>query len=181
MCDNGVLLRNHQIIIPEKLQDQVLKLSHIGHQGIVKTKELLRSKVWFPGINKKVEEMIKMCNECQCNMTKQNFEPISPSILPHEPWQELSVDFHGPMSDDNKYWLVLIDDYSRFPIVKTISSTAADVEIPALEKIMYVFGTPKVFKSDNGPPFNSIQFKDYSVRMNFLHKKITPYWPRANG
>jgi hypothetical protein len=50
------------------------------------------------------------------------------------------------MSDDNKYWLVLIDDYSRFPIVKTISSTAADEVIPALEEIMSVFGTPKVLK-----------------------------------
>jgi hypothetical protein len=181
LCDNGVLLRNHQIIIPKRLQDQVLKLSHFGHQGIVKTKELLRSKVWFPGINKKVEEMIKMCNECQCNRTKQNIELLRPSSLPQEPWQELSVDFYGPMSDDNKYWLVLIDDYSRFPIVKTISSTAADEVIPALEEIMSVFGTPKVLKSDNGPPFNSIKFKDYSVRLNFLHKKITPYWPRANG
>ena len=141
----------------------------------------MRSKVWFPGINKKVEEMIKMCNERQCNRTKQNFEPLRPSSLPQEPWQELSADFYGPMSDDNKYWLVLIDDYSRFPIVETISSTAADEVIPALEEIMSVFGTPEMLKTDNGPPFNSIKFKDFSVRLNFVHKKITPYWPRANG
>ncbi len=65
MCDNGILLRNHQILIPETLHKHVLELAHIGHQGIVKTKDLLRSKVWFPGINRKVEVMIKFCNECQ--------------------------------------------------------------------------------------------------------------------
>jgi hypothetical protein len=122
VCDNGILLRNHQILIPETLHKHVLELAHIGHQGIVKTKDLLRSKVWFPGINRKVEEMIKFCNECQCNRAKQEYEPLKPSDLPNEPWEDLSIDFFGPMSDST-YWLVVSGDYSRFPIVKTVSST----------------------------------------------------------
>ena len=43
---DNVLLRGTRIIIPQALRPKTLKLAHQGHQGIVKTKQLLRSKVW---------------------------------------------------------------------------------------------------------------------------------------
>ena len=43
-------------MVPRKFR-RVLDLAHEGHQGIVKTKERLRSKVWWPGIEKKVQRM----------------------------------------------------------------------------------------------------------------------------
>jgi hypothetical protein len=43
------------------------------------------------------------------------------------------------------------------------------------------FGIPKVIKSDNGPPFNGAEFKDYAYLNGFKHRRITPLWPRANG
>ena len=41
-----VILRGTRIVIPEKLRQRVLRLAHEGHQGTVKMKERLRSKVW---------------------------------------------------------------------------------------------------------------------------------------
>ena len=35
-------------MIPEVLQNCVVELAKEGHQGVVKTRSLLRSKVWFP-------------------------------------------------------------------------------------------------------------------------------------
>lgn len=35
--------------------------------------------------------------------------------------------------------------------------------------------------SDNGPPFNSKEFVFLARRLGFEHRRITPYWPRANG
>ena len=67
---NGVLLRGQRIIVPKSLRNLVVDLAHIGHQGIVKTKVLIRSRVRFPGIDRKVQE----CKSCQANATKQNFE-----------------------------------------------------------------------------------------------------------
>ena len=34
--------------------------AHEGHQGIAKTKALLRKKVWFPGIDSAVEKKVKL-------------------------------------------------------------------------------------------------------------------------
>ncbi|PFX17338.1 Uncharacterized protein K02A2.6 [Stylophora pistillata] len=56
-----VILRGTRIVIPKVLRLRVLELAHEGHQGIVKMKERLRSKVWWPGVNKAVE---RKCREC---------------------------------------------------------------------------------------------------------------------
>ena len=40
---NGILLRGSRIVVPKALQYRVVNISHEGHQGIVKTKQLLRS------------------------------------------------------------------------------------------------------------------------------------------
>ena len=58
---NGLILRNHRLVLPHSLQNKAVDLAHTGHQGIVKTKMLLREKVWFPSIDKLVEEKVKTC------------------------------------------------------------------------------------------------------------------------
>ena len=51
-----IVLRGTRIVGPRELQKRVLDLAHEGHQGIVKTKERLRSKVWWLGIDKQTEK-----------------------------------------------------------------------------------------------------------------------------
>ena len=43
---NGLVLRGRRIVIPVQLRRRTLQLAHEGHQGIVRTKQLLREKVW---------------------------------------------------------------------------------------------------------------------------------------
>ena len=45
---------------------------HEGHLGIVKTKALLREKVWFPCMEKMVESKIKACLPCQIVFIQEN-------------------------------------------------------------------------------------------------------------
>jgi hypothetical protein len=61
LSDDGLILRDNRLVIPSFLQDDILKIAHEGHLGIIKTKQLLRSKVWFPNIDIKVEMAIKTC------------------------------------------------------------------------------------------------------------------------
>jgi len=95
---NGVFLRGTRIIVPEKLRRRMIRLAHSGHQGIVKTKRFLRDSVWFPRIDRMVEEVVKGRLPCQAanHDPKPVCEPQHMSTLPLGPWQELSVDFCGP-------------------------------------------------------------------------------------
>ena len=102
------------------------------------------------------------------------------SELPSGPWKELSLDFAGPFSD-GIYLMALMDDYSRFPVVYRLSQLTSHEVITALDEILCVFGIPEVIRTDNGPPFKSTAFDQYSKHMGFKHRKITPGYPQANA
>ena len=51
--------------------------------------------------------------------------------------------------------MVVMDEYSRFPIVDIIHSLSAKNVIPHLDKIFSLFRCPVTLKTDNGPPMNS--------------------------
>ena len=111
---------------------------------------------------------------------KEPFCCITATPLPRAPWKELSMDFLGPLPSGD-YLMVVIDEYSRFPEVEIVTSTSARSTIPKLDAIFARQGIPDVLKSDNGPPFNGTDFKNFAELLGFQHRKITPLWPRANG
>ena len=43
--ESNLILRGSRIVIPTTLQQKAVEIAHEGHQGIVKTKKLLREKV----------------------------------------------------------------------------------------------------------------------------------------
>ena len=100
--------------------------------------------------------------------------------LPSGPWKEVSTDFAGPYPS-GEYIMVAIDEYSRFSEVEILSSTSAKSVIPKLDAIFSRQGIPDVLKSDNGPPFTSLEFKKFAEYLDFQHRRITSCWPKANG
>ena len=116
---------------------------------------------------------------CQVTTRETTREPLQMSPLPEGPWKEVSVDFKE--LSGGGYLLVVYDDYSRYPVVEVITSVSSKTVIPRLNKIFAEFGIPETVRSDNGPPFNSKEFGEFSQRIGFTHRRVTPLWPRANG
>ena len=88
----------------------MLDLAHEGHQGIVKTKKRLRSKVWWPGIDKEAEKKCRQCFGCQ--MVSKHVPTIKPTRLPEGAWQEIAVDFLDPYLLESTYlwWWIISQD-----------------------------------------------------------------------
>ena len=180
VTNENMVMRQHLIVIPSSLQSKIVDIAHDGHQGITKTKELLRTKVWFPRLDKLVEQKIDSCQACQINHPRVLYEPLKMSNMPNGPWEQVDIDFYGP-TPSNTDLLVLVDQYSRYALVKEVTSKKAEYVIPILHEIWSTFGIPVVLKSDNGPPFTSIEFSNMCKFFGIKHQLITPYWPRANG
>ena len=87
---NGLVTRGNRIVVPDKLRDRVTQLCHEGHLGIAKTKQLLRSNVWYPGIDRRVEVFISGCIACQAAIPKSQRDPLVE--LPSGPWTDASAD-----------------------------------------------------------------------------------------
>ena len=80
----GVILRDHRLIIPDSLRKKVTEIAHASHQAIVKTKQLIREKIWFPGIDKKVEQAAKSCIlYLACIPSPAQHEPLSTGTAKH--------------------------------------------------------------------------------------------------
>ena len=99
--------------------------------------------------------------------------------LPPAPWQQLSIDFCGPLPSGDMLFVV-IDEYSRYPEVEIVRSTSANTVISKLDRILSTHRIPAEIKSDNGPPFQSHSFAQFAQHTGF-HPKITPAWPKANS
>ena len=59
-----MILRGKSNCYPTIVEKEILLLAHETHQGIAKTKQFLRSRFCWPGIDEAVETMIKYCHTC---------------------------------------------------------------------------------------------------------------------
>ena len=176
----NILLRGTRLIIPAGLQNRVIKLVHEGHQGLARTKALLREYLWFPDIDKLVKEEVGTCIACQATGQQNPQKPLQPTPLPDGPWQELKIDFYGPLPE-GQYLLVVIDTSSRYPEVELVTTTSARATIPKLDDIFARHGIPNNIKSDNGPPFFGDEFAAYMKSLGIEHLTSTPLWPQGNA
>ena len=113
----GLLLKGTRIVMPKCLRRQTL--AHEGHQGIVRTKQLLRQKVWWPGMDTEAETLIKACVPCQSIMPPSTPEPLYPLRMPSKPWQSIHIDLCGPFPTGESL-LVCVDACLRWPEVEII-------------------------------------------------------------
>ena len=67
LIECGCLLWGSQVVIPFKLQEYVLSELHVSHPGIVRMKRLARKYIWWPNLDKELEELVQSCHACQTN------------------------------------------------------------------------------------------------------------------
>ena len=176
----GILLRQSRIVMPRDLRNRCLELVHKNHMGIVKCKEHLRSKVWWPAIDKQIEQYIRNCKACQLVSKDGKPEPLNISSLPDRPWQIVHTDVCGPFPNGDSLF-TMMDGYSRFPEVIIVKSTTSKTLIRFMDRIFSRLGFPEKLVSDNGSNFTSDEMKEYLKSCGIKHRKVVPYSPQSNG
>ena len=135
-----MIFRGEKLILPRKLQQRTVHIAHaLGHLGKTKTKEVLRQKYYFPGMNMLINNIVDKCPHSQMTTIEHRKEPVKPTAIPSEAWHTIAMDFGGPFPDGH-YNLVLIDKRTRYPVVP---STAAQPTREALKRIFGQLGIPK--------------------------------------
>ncbi|XP_054287577.1 uncharacterized protein K02A2.6-like [Macrosteles quadrilineatus] len=177
--ENGILLWFGRLVIPAKLRSRVMEILHEGHPGIVAMKGKARFQVWWPKLDKDLEEHTRHCNGCQENRSKDPEMPLFSWPVPGEVWSRIHIDFAGPFM--GKMWLIVVDARSKWLEVFPMSSTSTKSTIKALEELFSRFGYPRVIVSDNGPQLTSYEFQTFCKSLNIKHARITPYHPKSNG
>ena len=171
---DGYLLWGNRVIVPLSLQSTVLMELHVGHPGVSCMRALVCMYMWWPGIDKDIESLIRSCQECQSDQTSPPTAPLHPWTWPSTPWSRLHIDFAGPFIGHN--FLVVIDAHSKW-----MSSTTSSAVIDKLRSLFAQFGLPQVLVSDNGSSFVSKEFKCFTRINGIQHLTSSPYHPASNG
>lgn len=174
-----LILRGDRIVVPSSLREKVVQMAHSGHQGSTGIKALLRSKVWFPGMDKLVEQVVKRCKPCQMTSIPDSPNPIIRRI-PTQPWQDLAMDFKEGLPS-GKSLLVVVCYTSRFIQVEAMRPATSQRVISALLRMFSLFGVPRSITADNGPQFRSSELKQFCTSYGIHLNLSTPYWPEQNG
>ena len=153
------LLCGIRVIVPKKLQKKLLEELHKDHPGIKRIKSVARSYIWWPSLDKAIEEEVKSCLSCQAVKHSPAVAPVQPWTWPNQPWKRIHLDFAGPFQ--GSILLIAVDAHSKWPEVFVMKETTATKTIENLHVIFGRFGLPEQVVTDNSPQFVSEDFSHF--------------------
>ena len=116
---------------------------------------------------------------CQEYKTSHSMESLHPHKIPTRPWQVVGTDlFHF----DHSEYLVVADFYSKFPVIRCIKGhSTASVVVNLTKQIFSEYGCPERIVSDNGPQYDSKEYRNFVQTWQIEHVTSSPRYPKSNG
>lgn len=152
------------------------------HPGITRLFHFVRSKN-LPYTLEEVRQTTASCKACAECKPRFHYPEKARLIKATQPFERLSIDFKGPLpsTDKNKYFLNIVDEYSRFPFVFQCSDMTSSTIINCLCQLFSVFGMPAYIHSDRGTSFMSKELQDFLASKGIAYSRTTSYNPHGNG
>lgn len=176
---DGCVLWGTRIIVPEKLYGRMLLELHKEHLGSSRMKQLARNYIWWPGLDKSLEEVSGRCVVCLENRQSPNKAELHPWEFPSKPWSRIHVDYAGPVN--GVYFLVIVDAFSKWPEIFKTTGPSSINTIKILRHCFAKLGLPNTLVSDNGTCFTSEEFAEFMKLNGIHHIKTAVYKPSTNG
>lgn len=186
-CWNDVCIaRGLCTVIPDCLRARILTMAHDGHLGIVRVKQRCRDLVWWPGIDRDIEALVRDCTACLLSgkTGPPAPPPLQPLPWPAKPWEHLQLDICGELyavPHHQRFMVVVYDLHSKWPEVLSTGTVTTRVVIDFLDTLFSSWGEPKAITTDNGPQFISAEFTAFLEDRGIKHIRTAFYHPEANG
>ena len=177
--EDGVIFWGIRVVLPESLRKPVLTELHYQHPGIVRMKSLARMHVWYPHIDKDIEELVSTCPRCRSVANEPPKSRQHPWAWPNGPMDRIHFDFFGPFH--NKTFLVMVDSFSKGCEVVIMNSSTRISLIDECRNIFSRYGIPNHVVTDNGRQFTSDDFERFCKGNGINHILTAPYHQSSNG
>ncbi|KAK7933739.1 hypothetical protein WMY93_004635 [Mugilogobius chulae] len=174
-----------QLVLPEELRPVVLTSLHddMGHMGVERTLDLVRSRFFWPRMAVDVETKIKTCNRCiRRKALPERAAPLV-NIKTARPLELLCMDYLTlePDRSNTKDILVLTDHFTKYAVaIPTANQKAKTVAKCLWENFIVHYGFPERLHTDQGPDFESHLIKELCDLAGIEKTRTTPYHPRGN-
>ena len=176
---DGVLFKSDRVVVPTCLRKGLLQKLHESHFGVVRCKHRAREAMFWPGMNKAIEDMIEQCSVCHEHTRHQQREPLRNHDIPDTPWTKVGADC---FEYKNVQYLLVVDYCSKFPEIYCLQKDLrAKNVIKAFKSIFSRHGIPQELVTDNARYFDCYEFKEFCTSWQFKHTTSSPRYPKSNG
>jgi len=176
--EDGLVFKGERLVIPCKARAHFIMRIHSSHIGIQGCLRRARKTVYWPRMNQEISEAITKCTICN-NFPKQPAkEPLINDEIPIRPWEKIACDIQEINSIS---YLITVDYFSSFFEIDRLTTKTGKEIIGKLKQHLARHGLPDVLMSDNGPPFNSSEFKEFASKYAFKHVTSSPGYAQSNG
>ena len=100
-----------------------------------------------------------------------------PHDIPQKPWHTLGCDI---FFWDNSPYLLLLDYYSKFLLVRKLNDIRSDTTIADLKSIFEEHGIPNKLVTGNDTQFTSALFQEFCSTYGLIHATTSPNYLQAN-
>jgi len=176
--NEGLVFRGNRTVIPKQLRAEYMDILHAGHPGVEAMRLRAKNMIYLPGISADIAKLASSCSTCNKYHTRQQREPLKLHKVPTRPWQIVASDL---FTWNNKEHLIIIDSYSGWFEINTLTSTSSDMVIRKMSSHFARYGSPEILLSDNGPQYSSAAFSKFSDKWGFKHITSSPKYPQSNG
>ena len=180
--ENGAVILNDRVVVPESLRKTVLSDLHSAHQGVSTMIRRAQTIVFWPGMCVDIQTVRSNCSECNRNAPSQPVMPAQEASLPLTPFEQIFADFFYFAGHS---YLIVGDRMSGWSeIFSTPSGTSksgARGLINCLRRMFAIFGVPAVLSSDGGPEFAAAMTEDFLKKWGVQHRISSAYNPQSNG
>ena len=128
-------------------RSRILQELHEGHPGASCMKALARSFVWWPWMDKEIEDRVKSCDPCQRLRHLPAAAPLQPWQWPQRPWACVHIDYAGPFL--GHMFFILVDAHLKWLEVKQVPSTTSSHTIDQLRSNFATHGLRKCCLNDD--------------------------------
>lgn len=175
---DGCIFYGDRLYIPPSYRGNVLRNLHSEHKGVVKSKQLARRSIWWPCLDKDVENYISNCSVCQtfANSRSSYVEMSWPKTT--YPFERIHIDH---FFFEEKCFLIIVDDFSNYIDVQLNRNVDSRSVLKSLRNFFSIFGLPTTVVSDNATCFNSMEFNDFCRFNGIVHLNSPQYHPQSNG
>ena len=171
------MLKGVKVIIPKSMQKSVIEQIHQkSHLGNNKCINRLKDVFFWSIMSAQIKDTIRQCTICNEFRGAQQKEPMIPYELPTKPWEICAT---ALFELDRETYIVIADNYSKFFEVKIMNSCSSKTVINVLKEAYSRHGIPVILKSDNGPAYSSMEFKDFAKNYGSEHVTSSPRYSQA--
>ena len=160
------------------LRRKFLDLLHKGHLGEEKNLLLARTTIYWPNYTDDIRQTVRNCQACQSTRCSQQQEGLSQYEVPAGPWKRLGIDY---FEWNQQRYLLIADYYSRFHILRSVSTMSAAHLVTVLKTKFSEYGLPEELVSDQGTQFTSEQYTSFAEEYNIKITHSSPRYPQSNG